>query len=76
MRKQRIGNLTFYNTLNYGAALQCFSLNRFLREAGYDCSVIRYDCEAVRYREMPQYFFKTKDLKKMVKGMCSHFPTR
>lgn len=73
MRKQRIGNLTFYNTLNYGAALQCFSLNRFLREAGYDCSVIRYDCAAVRYREMPQYFFKTKDLKKMVKGMLS-FP--
>lgn len=38
----KIGILTFSNTLNYGAALQCYALFTYLRNLGNEVSVIDY----------------------------------
>lgn len=68
---QRIGVLTFFNTLNYGAMLQCFALNKYLNNMEYDSKVILYKCEAVTKREMPFAFIRLKDPKRFVKGALS-----
>lgn len=38
----KIGILTFHNALNYGAVLQCYALQKFLQEKGFEVSVIDY----------------------------------
>lgn len=40
---KRIGILTFHRAHNYGAALQCYALQEFLCELGYDVKVIDYN---------------------------------
>ena len=70
-KNQRIGVLTFFNTLNYGAMLQCFALNKYLNNMEYDSKVILYKCEAVTKREMPFAFIRQKDPKRFVKGALS-----
>lgn len=39
----KIGILTFVNTLNYGAALQCHALYEYLNEMGFDVEVVDYN---------------------------------
>ncbi|RYQ06224.1 polysaccharide pyruvyl transferase family protein [Bifidobacterium pseudolongum] len=55
----KIGILTFVNTLNYGAALQCHALYEYLNEMGFDVEVIDYNNKEIEgtYR-MPS----TKDI--------------
>ena len=43
----RIGILTFHCACNYGAVLQCYSLQRFLVESGHDAVVVDYRPVAV-----------------------------
>lgn len=38
----KIGILTFSNTLNYGATLQCFALSTYLKSLGHEVYVIDY----------------------------------
>lgn len=43
-RQIRIGILTFWwSNDNYGQLLQCYALQKYLRDAGYDAFLIRYD---------------------------------
>lgn len=55
----RIGILTFHRAHNYGAVLQCYALQSFLCQKGYDVSVIDYN-----KKELWDYYrwFKKKDL--------------
>ncbi len=39
---KRIGIITIHSDLNYGAALQAYALNQFLRNKGYDSHIINY----------------------------------
>lgn len=41
MRK-KIGILTLWNEINYGALLQLYSLYKFIKKQGYDVEIIRY----------------------------------
>lgn len=43
MNKKRIGILTFHRAHNYGAVLQCYALQEFLRSIGHDAFVIDYN---------------------------------
>ena len=43
----KIGMITFQNTENYGAALQCRALYTYLVASGNDVQVIDYRCPAV-----------------------------
>ena len=43
-KKLKIGILTFWwSNDNYGQLLQCYALQKYLRDAGYDAFLIRYD---------------------------------
>lgn len=43
MNRKKIGILTFHRAHNYGAVLQCYALQEFLRSMGYDAFVIDYN---------------------------------
>ncbi|SCZ71985.1 Polysaccharide pyruvyl transferase [Epibacterium ulvae] len=38
----KIGIITFHNTPNFGATLQCYALSRYLESLGHDVEVINY----------------------------------
>lgn len=38
----KIGILTFHWATNYGAVLQCYALQEYLREQGHDVEIINY----------------------------------
>lgn len=40
--EKKIGILTIHNSTNYGAVLQAFALNKYIRDLEYDCQVIDY----------------------------------
>ena len=40
--KKKIGIITIHSDLNYGAALQAYALNQYLRNKGYDSQIINY----------------------------------
>lgn len=42
MKHKKIGIITIHSDLNYGAALQAFALNQYLRNCGYSSEVINY----------------------------------
>lgn len=41
-QKKEIGIITIHSDLNYGAALQAYALNQYLRNKGYDSQIIDY----------------------------------
>lgn len=41
-QKKKIGIITIHSDLNYGAALQAYALNQYLRNQGYDSKIINY----------------------------------
>lgn len=51
MNQSKIGILTFQNTMNFGAMLQCYGLYRTIKALGYDVEVIDYECRKVESRE-------------------------
>lgn len=62
---KKIGITTFYNTLNYGAFLQCFALQKKLEEK-YNASIIDYSNADI---DKNYKLVKTNNLKKMVKSL-------
>lgn len=42
MGNKKIGIITIHSDLNYGAALQAYALNQFLRNKGYESEIINY----------------------------------
>lgn len=65
--KGKIGVLTFQNTTNYGAELQKYALQKYIREQNYDCEVIDYKCEAVENRELAMNILKQRNIKSLIK---------
>ena len=43
----RIGILTFHRAENFGAVLQCFALQEYLRSKKYEVKIIDYRCRAI-----------------------------
>ncbi len=67
---QKIGILTFQNTINYGAMLQALALSMKLKEMNVDCEIINYHCKNVEYREkyiFPKFSFNIIKYMKDVK---------
>ena len=58
----RIAIITFHNTLNYGATLQCTALFRYLSQLGHDVYVINY---------LPRYVLDKKSITKELKNITS-----
>lgn len=62
----KIGILTFHNSENYGASLQCFALQKILRDLVEDCNVINFKKEKVFVKEN-RGLFKYISLPKMAR---------
>ena len=43
----KIATITFHRALNYGAILQCFALQKSIKDLGYDAEVLDYDCKII-----------------------------
>ena len=71
METKRIGILTFHDTLNYGAHLQTYALNRYLNENVGNCLTINYKCEEITRNESPLAFWRGFDAKRIIKGILS-----
>ena len=57
---KRFGILTYHNANNYGAVLQAYALQRFLKDRfGEDCvDVIDYQCLGVKRQRLFSYYIK------------------
>ena len=54
----KIGLLTYHDTTNYGATLQCYALAKAITGLGYECEIIDYQCEEIVLRELPHIRLK------------------
>lgn len=61
----KIGILTFQNTVNYGAALQCFALYKTIEKLGHTPVVIDYKCPSIEISE--GMLFDVRDPKSTLK---------
>ena len=69
----KIGILTFQNTINYGAVLQTYALQRYLQEAsGWQVDVINYLNEAVTQRETPVPLTSIRGIKQLIKFILNY----
>lgn len=66
MKRIRIGILTFQNTMNFGAMLQCYGLYRTIEGLGQTVEVIDYACRKVESREGTAFDGSLKSAAKVV----------
>lgn len=62
----KIGLLTFHDTNNFGSYLQTYGLYKKIKDLGYKCDVVDYQCESIIEREVPKPFQFTFNLKKII----------
>ena len=69
----KIGIITFHKSENYGAYLQCFALQKTLKDLGYTPSIINYETAAdiERYK-----LISTKSPKKFIKSLILYIPNK
>ena len=48
----KIGILTFHDTSNFGSYLQTYGLYKKIKDLGYSCEVIDYQCNSIIEREV------------------------
>ena len=56
----KIGILTFHKAINYGAVLQAWALQYFLKTQGFNCKIIDYHCIPVENNYKPFSFLTLK----------------
>lgn len=62
-----VGIVTIHKINNYGAALQAYSLNKFLRDNKYDAQTI--DFCTYRVAESKEVFFKNNNIKNIIRNL-------
>lgn len=67
----KIGILTYYNAVNYGAVLQAYALQSVILNMGHDCEIINYPCPAVEKQYRRKKFSECKHLKTYIKDIIS-----
>lgn len=60
----KAGIITFHDTLNYGASLQCYALQKKLNSMGVDTDVIDYKCSWFNKRYSP-FYIENKSFSKL-----------
>lgn len=69
----KVGILTFQNTLNYGATLQCYALYHTLQTLGFEPVVIDYRCKSITAFEMPPKITNCRTLKSVITWPYKYF---
>lgn len=62
----KIATLTFHRALNYGAILQCYSLQKTIKDLGYESEVLDYDCRMI---SKDYKLLSTDSLPKFIKSL-------
>ena len=68
---RKIGILTYQNTTNFGAALQCYGLYKKIFDLGGDVEVIDYHSEEIEGKEIPYLISKPRGIIKRLKHQVS-----
>ena len=67
----KVDIITFHNTLNYGASLQCAALSRYMTSFGHDVEVINYLPDYVMNKKsVLKEFKKAHSLRGIIKGFA------
>lgn len=67
---KKIGIITFHDTLNYGASLQCFALQKKIKDMGGSAEVIDYKCNQF-LKEYSPFFVSEKNIRKFLYMLAS-----
>lgn len=72
---KKVGILTFHNTTNYGAILQCYALQKYINDTHVECEVINYNNKFLKknYNINP---FKANSIKEFVKKTLYYFSNK
>lgn len=68
----KIGVLTFHETVNYGAMLQTYALQKYINDLGIPCEVIDYKDRALLKKERPLKLLEQRSLKGILKYLTCH----
>ncbi len=71
----KIGIITYHNTINYGALLQSFALESKLKELGADVDIINYHCKNVEDREHVKFPSFELNIINFLKNIKYYFST-
>ena len=66
----KIGILTFHRAENFGAVLQCYALQTFLKNSNYEVKIIDYRCKAIEnayYLLNPRILFRHQNFIKSIR---------
>lgn len=72
----KIGILTFHNAENFGAVLQCYSLQTILQNMGYDVEIIDYRCPKIEMSYdifNPRILFSMKNIFRSLRIYLNRF---
>ena len=75
----KVGIITYHNSTNYGALLQCFALQEKIKELGGNCEVVDYRCKRIEQKEYITFpIFNLNLLKylKNIKHYCDYIPKK
>lgn len=64
---RRIGIITYHNTTNFGAALQCYGLYKKISDLGGNVEVIDYHSKEIERKEIPDLMERPKGLFRNIK---------
>lgn len=67
-----IGILTFHNTVNYGAMLQTYALQKYINSRGVPCEVVDYRCKQLEEVERPIKLLRQRTPKGVLKYLKCH----
>lgn len=65
---KKVGIITYHFARNYGAVLQCYALQEYLKSKGYNVSIINYVSEVQQNNN--DYYKHGKSLKKLIINIC------
>lgn len=73
--KKKIGIITFHDTMNFGATIQCTALNLYLKKKGMEPFTINYLPQYIRAKKSPlRELYKmqksSNKIKGILKGLC------
>ena len=68
----KVGTLTYHNTINYGAILQTYALQKRIMQEGIETEVIDYQCEAVENRYKVKKIKESKTFKEFIKVLLEN----
>ncbi|NSE33124.1 polysaccharide pyruvyl transferase family protein [Faecalicatena fissicatena] len=67
--KKKIGIITFHTALNYGAVLQTYALQNFIKKNGVDNEIIDYKCKFIEKCYKPFFISDGKIVNSLVRGI-------